>query len=138
MASTDFVYSKARIAIGSKQIDLTSATVNAMLVSNAYSPQPQADQYVSAIPAGAIVIRDLAITGQGLSANGSFYGNLALLNSFISSLTVVAIILYVQTGNDATSQLLYYSSTGPGFPFQPLGFSYAITYDQVSGGYFQA
>lgn len=136
MANTDFVYSKARVAIG-QGLNLSTAVVNAMLVSNTYSPNPTNDAHVSDIPAGAIVIRDLPLTGTGISVQGAFFGNLALLNSFVSPLTVVGIVLYVQSGVDSTSQLLYYSSTGPGFPFQPLGFSYAIAYDQAAGGYFQ-
>lgn len=139
MAVTDFVYAKARAALGAGQIDLLTANVEAMLVSAAYVPSPSADQYVSTVvSSGGILFRDYALSGKAFSISGGFQGNLALLASLISATPVAAIILYVNTGNDATSQLLYYSAGGTGFPFLPQGFNYAISYDQSAGGWFQA
>ncbi len=137
MASTDFVYGTARAALNSGLINLTTAVVDAMLVSSAYSPQPNVDQYVSSNPSSAIIVRDVTLTGTGLSASGAFFGTIPQFSSLISAMTCVALILYIKTGSDSSSQLLYYTSGGVGFPFQPLGYNYSVSYDQNSGGFFQ-
>jgi hypothetical protein len=137
VATLDFKYGKGSIAIGSGSIDLLTASVQAMLVTASYAPQPNADAFVSSIPSEAIVIRDVVLTGKGLSPYGVFFGTVPPFNALISTDTVVAIILYVNSGSDATSQLLYYSSGGSGFPFLPQGFNYVVGYDQNNGGYFQ-
>jgi hypothetical protein len=136
MASTDFVYGKGRIALNSGQIDLLTATIGAALVTAAYSPQPNGDQFLSAIP-GAAIVAQKDLTATGLSAAGAFFGTIAPFNALVSAAAVTAVVLYVDTGVAGTSALLYYSSTGPGFPFLPQGFTYVVTFDQSSGGYFQ-
>lgn len=136
VSSLDFVYGKAR-----RSVDLSSwpsYAINAMLVSSSYAPQPNTDQYVADIPAGAVAIRDVALTGLGITAAGVCFGTIPPFNAFLSALTVAALVLYINTGTDATSRLLYYSSSGIGFPFQPQGFNYVIAFDQANGGYFQA
>jgi hypothetical protein len=140
VASTDFVYATGRKAINSAALgNLGAATIGYALVSNGYSPNPNTDQYFSSVPGAAIVAGGIGshLTGVSLSANGSLIGTVPQFLSFISALTVVALVLFVDTGNANTSQLLYYSSSGPGFPFQPQGFNYVVAYDQVAGGFFQ-
>lgn len=137
-ASTDFVYGKARALLAAAGLNWSSAAINAMLVSNAYAPSPNSDQYVSAIPGGAIVIRDIVLTGLGVGAAGQCFGTIPQFLSFASPLTARALVLYVKGANDGVSPLIYYSSTGSGFPFQPAGFNYVIGYDQANGGFFQA
>lgn len=138
MATTDFVYGKARIALGSGAINLLTASVKAMLVGNAYSPAPIGDQYVSSIPSPAIVARSPLLTGNGITSSGVFFGNIPVFGALLSATPVVAMILYIDTGSDASSPLLYYTSGGVGFPFTPQGLNYFIGFDQVNGGYFQA
>lgn len=138
MSSTDFVYGKGRKAIGQGQIDLLTAAVNIMLVSADYTPAPTIDQWVSDVTASAIILRDVALTGLGLSSSGVFFGTIPPFNALSSAIPVVAVILYVKDSVDSSSALLYYSSTGPGFPFTPQGFNYVIGFDQANGGYFQA
>lgn len=135
--NTDFKYGKGSIAIGSGAIDLLTTAVQAMLVSASYAPQSNVDAFVSDIPNEAVIIRDVVLTGNGLSPFGVFFGTVPPFNALISTDTVVAIVLYVNSGNDATSQLLYYSGGGSGFPFLPQGFNYVVGYDQNNGGFFQ-
>lgn len=138
MSSTDFVYGKARKALGQAQINLVTAAVNAMLVSADYVPAPTADQWVSDVPAGSIIVRDIALATLGLTSTGVFFGTIPAFNALSSVIPVAALVLYVKDTGDSTSALLYYSSTGPGFPFTPQGFNYVIGFDQANGGYFQA
>lgn len=137
MSSTDFVYGKGRKALNTAQINWSTAAIKVMLVSADYAPQPNTDQYVSDIPSSAILARDVALTGLGVSNAGVCFGTIPAFNSFSTPAPVVAVVLYVLGASDAVSPLIYYSSTGPGFPFQPQGFNYVIGFDQANGGYFQ-
>lgn len=133
----DFKYGKGSVALGSAAINLLTASIQAMLVSASYAPQPNVDAFVTSIPIEAVVIRDVVLTSKGLSPFGVFFGTVPPFNALASAKTVVAIVLYVNTGNDATSQLLYYSAGGSGFPFLPQGFNYVVGFDQNNGGFFQ-
>jgi hypothetical protein len=132
---TTFVYNNARSLFATGALNWPACAAHAVLVTSAYTPLVT-DQYFSAVPSSA-VIEDVAMTGLGQS-KGYCYGAIPQFNALISSSIVVGLLIYVSTGNPATSPLVYYSSDGVGFPFQPQGFNYAVGYDSSSGGYFQA
>lgn len=134
-ANKDFVYDTARLALNTAQINLSGVTIGAALVSASYSPQPSTDQFLSQVPAGAIVAQQ-DLSTPALSPAGALQGFLQF-NALISPSPIVALLLYIDTGDPSTSQLLYYSSGGPGFPFVAQGFNYVIGFDQNNGGYFQ-
>lgn len=134
-APTDFLYYNARTLFATAQINWTVAAVNAMLVSSGYSPQ-LTHKYVSDVTPAAIIIRDLALTTLGVT-NGICFGTIPEVASVTSVYTVAAVILYIKTSADTTSPLVYYSSTGPGFPFAIQGFDYTVGFDQTAGGFFQ-
>lgn len=135
--SKDFVYGKGRKALNSGQIDWLTASVQAMLVSAVYAPQPNTDQYVSDIPSAAVIIRDVALTGLGISNAGVCFGTIPQFVALTATAPVAAVVLYANSGTDSSSPLIYYSSSGSGFPFLPQGFTYVIGYDQANGGFFQ-
>lgn len=134
-APTDFLYYNARSMFATAQINWPAANVKAMLVSNQYAPL-LTDKHVSDIPAGAVIVRDLACTTIG-QTNGVCYCTIPSIASTTSVYVAVAVILYISTGVDSTSSLIYYSSSGPGFPFPVIGFTYSIGFDQSAGGFFQ-
>lgn len=132
---TDFLYNNARHLFATGQLNWPAAAVNAMLVSSGYAPST-GDQYVSAIPPSAIIVRDVALTSLSES-NGICAGSIPMFNSLISVYPVAAIVLYVKGVSDSVSPLIYYSSTGPGFPFAVTGFNYFVGFDLSAGGWFQ-
>lgn len=136
MAGNTYVYNNARYLLGTAGINWPAAPVKAALVSGAYAPSPS-DVYLSAVPAGALMITAI-MTGLAVRANGACYGVIPQFNAFSSASTVVGLLIYNDTGDPTTSALIYYSDGGVGFPFQPLGFNYAVGYDQGAGGFFQA
>lgn len=133
--TSDFVYNNARTLFATAQINWPAAAVNAMLVSSGYAPQ-LTHRYVSDIDPTAIIVRDLALTNLTV-VNGICAGTIPEIASVVSPYTVTALILYIDTGPDSASPLVYYSSTGPGFPFTITGFDYTVGFDQTAGGYFQ-
>lgn len=138
MASKDFVYAKARAMAATTGLGWATAPVNMMLVSAAYAPSQANDQFVSAIPPAAILLRDIALTSLGVTPSGVCFGSIPLLQQILFAPQVVAIVLYYKQVSDGASQLIYYSSGGSGFQFFAQGFNYAIAFDQVAGGFFTA
>lgn len=135
MSSTDFVYDTGRRALNTAQIDLSSASIGAVLVSANYASQPALDQFLSDIDPSAIIVQG-NLTNVVLNSAGCLLGILEF-DALISPDPVVALVLFVDTTDPTTSQLLYYSAGGPGFPFIASGFNYAVGYDLNSGGFFQ-
>jgi hypothetical protein len=114
-----------------------SLDVWGLLVNSSYVPQPNNDQFVSDVPSSAVLARSGPMTNKTTS-NGICSGILPQFDSLISSVPAAAIVLYINSGSDSTSQLIYYSADGIGFPLALEGFNYAIAYDQQYGGWFQA
>lgn len=131
-----FKYANASQLLGSAGLDLVTANVAALLVSNVYAPKMASDQHVADLPSAAIVARSGLLTATALR-DGIFVGTIPEFDALLSPTKVVALVLYRETGNDALSELLYYSSDGPGFPFTPDGFDYFVGYDQSNGGFFE-
>lgn len=136
MSGTSFVYNPTRVSFATAQLNWSTAAVNAMLVSTNYSPNPN-HLHVSDIPSQAILTRDRALTNKGVTAGGAVYGSIPLMSALANSQPAAAVILYVLGADDAHSQLLYYSSDGPGFPFPLQGFDYFVGFDLSAGGWFQ-
>lgn len=131
-----FLYNNARHLFATGQLDWLTTAPNAMLVSASYVPNAAVDAHVSDIPAGAIIVRDAALTNVGESG-GLCSGAIPIWNALSVPVPVVAIVLYGKVGSDSTSPLIYYSSDGAGFPFTPQGFNYSVAQDQGAGGWFQ-
>jgi hypothetical protein len=130
-----FLYNKAKSDFATAALNWPACTPKAMLVTAAYTPST-AHQFVTDIPAGAIGVRDLAMSGVA-QANGLCSGTVAQANALLVTDPIVGLIIYASTGVDSTSRLIYYSSDGLGFPFQAVGFNYAIAFDQSYAGWFQ-
>jgi hypothetical protein len=131
-----FLYGKTSESFAEAQLVWESLVVWGLLVDHTYTPQVNADKFVSNIPASSIIARIGPMTSQA-TANGVCSGLLPTFNSLINPLPAAAVVLYINTNVDTTSQLLYYSSDGIGFPLPLQGFNYAIAFDQTLGGWFQ-
>jgi hypothetical protein len=116
------------------EIDWTTASVSAVLLSDLYTPT-LADQFLSTVPPAAILAR--AVCTNIAVTNGVCTCLIPQFNSLISGYVCAAVALFIDTGDDTTSTLVYYSSTGNGFPFTLQGFNYYVGPDAASGGWFQ-
>jgi hypothetical protein len=129
------VYFNARYLFGTAALNLLTANIQVMLVNANYTPLP-GDQYVSAISPSAIIARDVAITSPAINS-GTFKCIVPAFDALLNTAEVIALVMYQNTSDDTTSPLIYYTSTGPGFPFYAQGLNYLVAYDQSSGGFFQ-
>ena len=134
--TADFVYNPIRALLPAAGFNWNTAAVNCMLVSAAYSPSRD-HTTVSNIPAEAIIARDHPVTAKGITAAGACFGTIHAFEALLSDTPVRAMVLYVLGSDDDHSALIYYSSTGSGFPFLPEGFDYLVSYDLLNGGWFQ-
>lgn len=131
-----FRYATASIAFGTKQINWLTDSICALLVGAGYAPSQAHDQFVSDIPSQAIIVRSPPMTAMAI-ANGVCRGLIQEFDALSATQPVVALVLYQNTSLDTTSQLIFYSDSGSGFPFLPQGLNYFVTYDQANGGWFQ-
>lgn len=129
-----FMYNSARQKFANKQLDWDDgSTVKAAFVGGAYSPL-RTHSFVSDLT--SVVARSGALTNK-VNTSGICKGDIPEFTALLSGTQVVGLVIYIDTGDDATSQLLYYSSDGPGFPFTPAGLNYFVGYDQANGGFFE-
>jgi hypothetical protein len=134
--AVDLVYNIARQNFAVAQWNWNLLPVNLMLVAASYTPAAT-DQFVSDIPAAAILARDVALTNLTVSPTGIVRGIIPQLTALDLETPVAALLLYSKGVSDAVSPLIYYSSSGVGFPFTAAGGNYVLAYDQGNGGFFQ-
>jgi hypothetical protein len=133
---SSIIYNKHRERLQTGLFDWLTATVKVAFVAGDYVADVD-DEFLSAVPGSAILIRSGAMTGK--TADDGFAAGLTpefLL--YRNARPTVGILLYQDTGVDATSNLICYSDDGPGLPFVGLGFNYAVSYNATLGGFYQA
>lgn len=130
-----FKYAHACELFATAALSWVGSDIKAMLVAVGYAAL-RTHKFVSEIPSASILIRSGTI--QNLAAPGGICrGDIPEFDAFLAVQAAVALVLYFDSGDDASSILIYYSSDGPGFPFVPAGFNYFVGYDQSNGGFFQ-
>ena len=130
-----FVYDNAANNFASGVLVWPSLPVNAALVDANYNPKT-VDLYLDAIPTAAIVVRDLALTGLGVTPDHIAYGKIPRILALVWPYPVVGLVLYNKQSTDAISDLLYYSSDAVGSPFLPRGLNWEYQYNQIRRGFF--
>jgi hypothetical protein len=131
----NFKYNYARQLALTTGIGWTTNNVKLLAVNANYVPN-EAHQYVSQINPAAIVARTANMANK-TATDGFARGSPVTLFSLLSNSEVEGVILYIDSGDDATSVLLAYVDDGIAFPFMPLGFDYAFAYDSIEGGFFR-
>lgn len=131
-----FVYDNAANNFVSGQIVWTALPVNVALLDGNYQPKTT-DVFLNQIPSYAIIRRDIAMTSLGVTADFIAHGIIPEVQALISTYPIAAIIFYNKTGNDATSDLLYYSSDAIGMPVTPRGLNWQWQFNQLRRGFFK-
>jgi hypothetical protein len=114
------MYPKFKEAMLSGAVDLTSVTVKAVLVDGADYTYSASHQFLSDVPSGGRVAISAALTSKTI-ASGVFDSADSQFSSVTGDVSEI-IILFVDTGDPATSRLVYYFDTGMGnMPITPNG-----------------
>lgn len=121
----NFVYSKAKQALLNGEIDVSSSNYQvALLKSSEYSPNQLNDQFVSEIPANAIVGRSQNISNV-TNVNGILDANDVSISH--DGAAFDSIVVYQVGVNDSSSRLFFYIDNSTGLPFEGSNSSLIVT-----------
>lgn len=124
MADTLYTLGASKLLTG--DIDWDSHVIKCALVdTGAYTPDFDADEFLSDL-SGAVVATSGALTDKAVTA-GVATADDAVFTS-VSGSTVEAIVIYRDTGVDATSSLLAYVDSAAGLPYTPTGSSVSFSW----------
>jgi hypothetical protein len=113
------LYATGKEAILNGDIDFNTDTIKAALVSNAYAQNLTTDDFYSDISA-AVIGTPQTITSPTITL-GVFDGDDVTFTAVGAGSTLEAVVIYKDTGNPATSQLIAYVDTITGFPLATNG-----------------
>ena len=134
MANT--LYDFARQRFLEAQINWMTDTIKVILVSTTgYTPQTAVHQYLSDISGSARIAGPMTLTGKA-TTGGAADAQDATFTS-VSGATINAIVIYKDTGSEATSPLLAYIDTATGLPLTPNGGDVIVTWDNGTNKIFK-
>jgi hypothetical protein len=121
------LYAKAKQRLLQAQINLSTATIRAALISNAYPQNLATDEFYSTISSFVVgtpqALTTVTTTDGVLDADDVSFAAVA------AGSTLEAVVLYVDTGVAGTSPLLYYCDQITGFPLATSGGDIDIRWD---------
>lgn len=126
MANTLFDFARQRFL--EAQINWMTDTIKVILVStSAYTPQTAVHQYLSDISGSARIAGPVTLTAKATTGGAADAADATFTS--VSGATINAIVIYKDTGTEATSPLLAYIDTATGLPLTPNGGDVIITWD---------
>lgn len=131
MANTLYDYCRQRFL--EAQINWMTDTVKVILVStSAYTPQTAIHQYLADIPVSARIAGPVTLTAKATTGGAADAADCTFTS--VSGATINAIVIYKDTGTEATSPLIAYIDTATGLPITPNGGDIIVTWDEINGG----
>lgn len=115
MANVLYPKGKAHLLGGATAVNLVSDTIKAMVVHSATTPYNSSHEFVSDLVAGGIVARAAAGLATKTVTSGTFDADDLVLASVVGA-TIDAIVVYKDSGADATSTLLGWMDVTPYSP----------------------
>ena len=126
MANTLYDYCRQRFL--ESQINWMTDTVKVILVSTgAYTPQTAVHQYLADIPVSARIAGPVTLTAKATTGGAADAADCTFTS--VSGATINAIVIYKDTGTEATSPLIAYIDTATGLPITPNGGDIIVTWD---------
>lgn len=118
MANTLYDYCRQRFL--ESQINWMTDTIKVILVStSAYTPQTAVHQYLADIPVSARIAGPVTLTAKATTGGAADAADCTFTS--VSGATINAIVIYKDTGTEATSPLIAYIDTATGLPITPNG-----------------
>jgi hypothetical protein len=121
------LYAKGKQRTLGALVNWETSTIRAVLVRNDYAQNLATDEFYSTISAH-VVGTPQTLTNKTIT-NGVFDADDVLFPAVASGSTCEGVVLYVDTGNPATSPLLAYIDTITGFPLATSGGDVLIQWD---------
>lgn len=122
------LFDKGRQRFLEGQFTWTTDTIKAVLVdTGTYTPNLSAHEYLSDISSGARISTSGAFTGKSATGGAADANDVTFTS--VTGASIEAIVLYKDTGSDATSPLIAYIDTATGLPITPNGGDIIVTWD---------
>jgi phage tail sheath gpL-like len=121
------LYPKAKKAFLDGEIDLLDNTIKAILVDSADYTYSDTHQYLSSVASGAIVATSGAFSSK-TTTDGVFDAGDVTFSS-VTGDQFEAVIIYKDTGDSATSNLIAYIDNATGLPITPSGGDITLQWD---------
>ena len=134
MANT--LYDFARQRFLEAQINWMTDTIKVVLVDNgAYTPQTSVHQYLSDIPTSARIAGPVTLTSKATTGGAADAADCTFTS--VTGSSIEAIIIFADTGVEATSPLIAYIDTATGLPITPNGGDIIVTWDNGTNKIFK-
>ena len=134
MANTLYDYGRQRFL--EAQINWMTDTIKVLLVdTGTYTPNTSAHQYLSDIPTSARIAGPVTLTSK--STTGGAADGADVTFTSVSGPSIEAIVIYKDTGSEATSPLIAYIDTATGLPITPNGGDIIVTWDNGANRIFK-
>ena len=134
MANTLFDF--ARQAFLEAQINWMTDTVKCILVdTGAYTPQTGVHRFLSDISASARIAGPVTLVSKATTGGAADAADVTF--AAVSGASIEAIVIYKDTGSEATSPLIAYIDTATGLPITPNGGDIIVTFDNGTNKIFK-
>ena len=121
------LYNKAREGFAKAQINWEADTIKAVLVDSGAYTFSAAHQFISDVPPGARISSIQTLSGK-TATDGACDANDLTFPS-VSGASIEVIIIFKDTGTEATSPVLAYIDSGTGLPITPNSGDIIVTWD---------
>jgi phage tail sheath gpL-like len=134
MANT--LYDKARERFLLGQLNWSTDTIKCILVDTAaYTINASTHEFLSDIAAGARIAGPVTLTGKATTGGAADATDATF--SLVSGASVEMIVIYKDTGSEASSPLIAAIDTATGLPITPNGGDIIITWDNGTNKIFK-
>lgn len=134
MANT--LYDKARQRFLEAGINWMTDTVKVILVdTGAYTPQVAVHEYLADIPISARIAGPVTLTAKATTGGAADAADCTFTS--VSGASIEAIIIYVDSGTEATSPLICIIDTATGLPITPNGGDIIVVWDNGANKIFK-
>ena len=130
------LFDKARQRFLEGQFNWNTDTIKAVLVdTGTYTVNLSAHEFLSDIGTGARISTSGAFTGKATTGGAADANDVTFTS--VTGASIEAIVLYKDTGTDATSPLIAFIDTATGLPITPNGGDIIITWDNGANKIFK-
>lgn len=134
MANTLYDYGRQRFLEG--QFNWMTDTIKVLLVdTGAYTPQTAVHQYLADIPVSSRIAGPVTLTSKSTTGGAADAADCTFTS--VTGSSIEAIIIYKDTGTEATSPLIAYIDTATGLPITPNGGDIIVTWDNGTNKIFK-
>lgn len=134
MANTLYDYARQRFL--EAQINWMTDVIKVILVdTGAYTPQTAVHQYLADIPISARIAGPVTLVSKSTAGGAADAADCTFTS--VTGASIESIVIYVDSGAEATSPLIAYIDTATGLPITPNGGDIIVTWDNGTNKIFK-